>query len=444
MTELFERSAADLLADLSTGALSAVELTESCLARIAATEPDIRAWAFFDPELALAQARAADAKRAAGEPLGQLHGLPVGVKDIIDTADMPTQYNSPLYKGRRPGRDATLVARLRAQGAVVVGKTVTSEFAVYTAGPTANPHDIARTPGGSSAGSAAAIAARMVPLALATQTNASTIRPASFCGVVGYKPSLGVLPRTGILRHAPMLDQPGLMAMDVAGVALLAEALTGFDPADEQSFRPALPPLAAELTSDAAPKFAVVRGPYWEKIDRSARQAFDAFAASLGDLAEPVDLPEPFGLTADILGTIMNTGVADACRSDYASSRSEMSKVLVGIVEAGQKVAALDLIAAFAARERLRTFFRQKFICYDAIVTPASLGIAPRREDGTGNPIMATTWTLLGAPAISLPLLTGDAGMPLGVQLVGRLDDDPGLIRAAAWLERHASRPTHI
>jgi len=444
MTELFERSAADLLADLATGALSAVALTEACLARIAAMEPDIRAWAFLDPELALVQARAADMRRKTGEPLGPLHGLPVGVKDIIDTADMPTEYNSPLYKGRHPDRDATLVARLRVAGAIVVGKTVTSEFAVYTAGPTRNPHDPARTPGGSSAGSAAAIAARMVPLALATQTNGSTIRPASFCGVVGYKPSLGVLPRTGILRHAFLLDQPGLMAMDVAGVALLADALAGLDPADEQSFRPAPASLTDALSSAARPRLAFVRGPYWQMMDRPAQAAFADFVRSLGKLAEPVELPPAFDNAADILTTIMSTGVADACRADYANARSLMSDALAGIVEAGLSVSALDLIAAFAARERLRTFFRQKFTHFDAIITPASLGIAPLHENGTGNPIMATTWTLLGAPAISLPLLTGEAGMPLGVQLVGRLDDDPGLLRAAAWLERYRSHPSQI
>src|SRR5690349_9515222 len=270
MSDLLERSTSSLAADLKSGAMSSVALTMACLDRIANLEPDIQAWAHLDRDMALRQAQAADARRASGKPLGALHGLPVAVKDIIDTADLPTEYNSPIYRGRRPTKDATLVQRLRSTGAIVMGKTVTSEFAVYTAGPTRNPHDLSRTPGGSSSGSAAAIAARMVPLALATQTNGSTIRPASFCGVVGFKPSLGVLPRTGILKQSTMLDQPGLMAMDVAGVALLADALGGYDPLDEQSLRPPMPLLsAATVEAEAPPRLAFIRSSYWDQADET-------------------------------------------------------------------------------------------------------------------------------------------------------------------------------
>ncbi|WP_454857924.1 amidase [Rhizobium binxianense] len=439
MSNLSTRSATSLLAGLREGSLSAVELTQACLDRIAALEPDIHAWTWLDREHALAQARAADARRVAGEKLGPLHGLPVGVKDIIDAADMPTEYNSPIYRGRRPEKDATLVARLRAAGAVVLGKTVTSEFAVYTPGPTRNPHDLSRTPGGSSSGSAAAVAAGMIPLALATQTNGSTIRPASFCGIVGYKPSLGVLPRTGILKQATMLDQPGLMAMDVAGVALLADALAGFDPLDEQSLRPAMPPLGAAIAFENAPKLAFVRSPYWERADETTRTAIEGFVRSLGGLVEEVRLPEAFDKAAEWQNIIMSAGIADACRDDYVRARDLMSDVLLGIVETGRKIAATDFIAALSARDNLRAAYRDLLVGYDAIVTPAALGIAPLREEGTGNPIMATVWTLLGAPALTLPLLKSPHGMPLGVQLAGQLDDDAGLIRAAAWLERHMS-----
>jgi Asp-tRNA(Asn)/Glu-tRNA(Gln) amidotransferase A subunit family amidase len=444
MADLLARPAALLLADLRSGALSSVELTTACLDRIAAVEPNIRAWAYLDPALALSQARAADARRAAGEEPGALHGLPVGIKDIIDTADMPTEYNSPIYRGRRPEKDATLVARLRKAGAIVLGKTVTSEFAVYTPGPTGNPHDPTRTPGGSSSGSAAAVAARMVPLALATQTNGSTIRPASFCGIVGYKPSLGVLPRTGILKQAAMLDQPGLMAIDLAGVALLGDALAGPDPLDEQSLRPSIPPLARAVTADTTPKLAFVRGPYWDQADEPARAALEAFVSSLDDLIEEVDLPADFDRAADLQATIMNAGIADACRDDYEQSKAMMSSILLGIVEAGRKISAMEFIAALAARDRLRGCHRDLFAGFDAIVTPAAPGIAPLREQGTGDPIMATIWTLLGAPALTLPLLEGPEGMPLGVQMVGRLDDDFGLIRAAAWLERRCGRAGRV
>jgi Asp-tRNA(Asn)/Glu-tRNA(Gln) amidotransferase A subunit family amidase len=437
MTDLLARSAASLLVDLRSGSLGAAELTQACLDRIAALEPDIQAWAHLDRNLALAQARALDARRAAGERLGPLHGLPVGVKDIIDTADMPTEYNSPIHRGRRPSADATLVARLRAAGAVVLGKTVTSEFAVYTPGPTRNPHDLVRTPGGSSSGSAAAVAAGMIPLALATQTNGSTIRPASFCGIVGYKPSLGVLPRTGILKQSTMLDQPGLMAMDVAGIALLADALAGADGADEQSLRPDMPSIVAAMASTSVPKLAFVRSPYWERADETTRTAVEGFAKWVGDLIDEVDLPDAFDKAADIQSIIMSAGIADACREDYVHAKEQMNDVLLGIVETGRKIPATDFIAALAMRDTLRTAYRDLFAGYDAIVTPAALGIAPRREEGTGNPIMATLWTLVGAPALTLPILKGPASMPLGLQLVGRLDDDAGLVRAAAWLERH-------
>ena len=445
MPELsLDRSARDLAVELRSGALGATALTTACLERIALREPDIHAWTYLDRALALAQAAAADARRERGETLGQLHGLPVGVKDIIDTCDMPTEYNSPIHRGRRPPRDAALVARLRSAGAIVLGKTVTSEFAVYTPGPTRNPHDLSRTPGGSSSGSAAAVAAGMIPLALATQTNGSMIRPASFCGIVGYKPSLGRLPRTGVLRHSAMLDQPGLMARNVGDAALIADALMGVDPLDEQS-RAATPSslMSAASAERSPPRFAFVRGPYWARAESSTQAAVTAFAAGLGGAVEAVDLPASFDEAATLHGVIMNTGIADVCRNDYRHSKHLMSDILRGIVEAGQRLGAVDLVGALSARERLRAHFSEIFARFDAIIAPAALGVAPKHEAGTGDPIMSTLWTLLGAPAISLPLLEGPEQMPLGVQLVGRLDADVDLISSAAWLERRggAERP---
>jgi Asp-tRNA(Asn)/Glu-tRNA(Gln) amidotransferase A subunit family amidase len=436
---LLDRSARDLAAELQSGGLTAVALTASCLDRIAAQEPDIHAWAYVDPEAALAQARAADARRAAGESLGALHGLPVGVKDIIDTADMPTEYNSPIHRGRRPQADATLVARLRSAGAIILGKTVTSEFAVYTPGPTRNPHDLARTPGGSSSGSAAAVAAGMIPLALATQTNGSTIRPASFCGIVGYKPSLGLLPRTGILKQSTMLDQPGVMARSAGDAAFIARALMGVDPLDEQSLAATLcsPPTAA--ATDSPPRLAFVRGPYWAQADAATQAAIAAFASNLGGGVATIDLPAAFDEAADVHSVIMNAGIAESYAEDHRRAKTLMSDVVRGVVEAGQRLSAVEFVAALSARERLRVRFSEITAPFDALITPAALGIAPRREAGTGNPIMSTLWTLLGAPALSLPLLQGPEGMPLGVQLVGRLGADADLIRAAAWLERRGA-----
>jgi len=433
LTELADRSASDLLADLRSGTLAAATLASACLDRIAAREPEVEAWAYLDRERVLAEASDRDAQHANGAALGALHGLPVGVKDIIDTADMPTENGTVIHKGRRPTADAVLVARLRRTGAVVMGKTVTSELAVYKAGPTRNPHDPSRSPGGSSSGSAAAVAAGMVPLALATQTNGSTIRPAAFCGIVGYKPSLGLLPRTGILHQSSILDQPGLMARTVADVALLADALMGADPADEMTFDPSWSLVEAAATPLRTPRLAFVRSPYWAQADATTRAALEQLATTLG--LETVDLPDAFADAAEVQKTLMTAGIAEAFGPDYDRAGEQLSPVVAGIVEAGRKLSALDFVSAMSQRDRLREIFARRYAGYDAIVTPAALGIAPKRDGSTGNPIMATTWTLLGAPALTLPLLRGEDDMPLGVQLVGNLRDDARLLGAAAWLE---------
>jgi Asp-tRNA(Asn)/Glu-tRNA(Gln) amidotransferase A subunit family amidase len=437
---LLDRTARSLAADLRSGRLTATEVAGACLERIDALEPDIRAWAYLDKDLVLGQARDVDERRQSGQPLGPLHGLPVGVKDIYDTHDMPTEFGTPIHRGRRPEVDATLVARLRAAGAVVVGKTVTTEFAIYSAGPTRNPHDRTRTPGGSSSGSAAAVAVGMVPLALATQTNGSIIRPASYCGVVGYKPSLGLLPRTGVLRQSTVLDQPGLMARDVGGVALMAEALMGSDAADEQSVARE-PPVLSEAANDAGitPSLAFVRSPYWNRVDPSAGAALEAFVAELGNTIT-VELPVEFEEAAAIHRTVMVAGIAEAFDNDYRRALSLMSDTVIGIIEDGQGLSAVEFISALTGREHLRAAFAKIAEPFDAIITPATTGIAPKLEQGTGDPIMATLWTLVGAPSLTLPLLADPSGMPLGVQLVGNLLGDAKLMRAAAWLERRAAK----
>ena len=253
-----EPTAVQLAADLAAGKVNALEVTEACLARIAADEPRVQALAHLDPDHARAQARALDERKRAGRPLGPLHGLPVAVKDIVDTADFPTENGSVLHAGRRPLHDAAIVGRLRAAGAVLLGKTVTTEFACFTPGKTRNPHDPARTPGGSSSGSAAAVAAGMAPLAIGSQTNGSVIRPASFCGVFGFKPTYGLIPRTGVLATSATLDHVGVFARSVEDVALLAEPLMGFDPGDPAT-RPLPPPAAAARGAGAAARAAAPR-----------------------------------------------------------------------------------------------------------------------------------------------------------------------------------------
>ena len=292
LTNLHALSASDAARLIREGVLSSVQVVEACLARIREVDADVQAWAFLDPQHALEQARAADEWRAGGRPTGPLHGVPVGVKDIIDTGDMPTEVGSPIYLGRTPSRDAAVVSMLRGAGAVIMGKTVTTEFATYAPGKTRNPHDAAHTPGGSSSGSAAAVAAGMVPVALGSQTNGSVIRPASFCGVYGFKPTHGLIPRPGVFQLSRTLDTVGVFARAVDDVALLLEQLVGFDERDPDSRPRARIPfrdVAAE-EPPLPPMFGLARTSRWERTDTDTREAFAELEALLGDRVEDVDL----------------------------------------------------------------------------------------------------------------------------------------------------------
>ena len=436
MDPLLSLSALDLVHRMRSGAVSAVEVMQAHLRRIDMLEPSIRAWAHLNRELALAAAARADSARQAGHQLGVLHGLPVGVKDIIDTADMPTEYGTRVHQGRRPAQDATIVARLRAAGAIVLGKTVTSEYALYVPGPTRNPWDVARTPGGSSSGSAAAVAARMVPVALATQSNGSTIRPASFCGIVGYKPSLGVLPRTGILQQSTMLDQPGVMARTVADAALLTDAVSGRDAADEHSLDLSAKLLDAACGGRRPPRFGFVRGPYWARADAETRAAVESFVRALEVPVIELDLPTAFVTAADTLSILMEAGIARAYRADYDRARAWMPELVNRMIERGQGLSGAQVRDALARREDLVRLFDQIAAPFDALLTPAAAGVAPMVSQGTGDPIFATTWTLVGAPSVTLPVLTGSAGLPIGLQLVAGSHRDASLLGAASWVMR--------
>src|SRR5213594_2317271 len=285
LTNLHAMSATDAARLIRDGVISSEELVQACLARV-------QAWAFLDPEYALAQARSADEVRQSGQPVGSLHGVPVGIKDIIDTADMPTENGSVLCAGRTPSRDASVVAMLRAAGAVIMGKTVTTEFAVRAPGKTRNPHNPAHTPGGSSSGSAAAVATGMVPVALGSQTGGSTIRPASYCGVYGLKPTHGLIPRHGMFRLSRTLDHVGLFARTIEDIALLLEELAAHDERDPDSRPRARTPYRAVAAGEPplAPMFAFVKSSLWDRVDADAREAFAELVADLGDRVEEGDI----------------------------------------------------------------------------------------------------------------------------------------------------------
>jgi Asp-tRNA(Asn)/Glu-tRNA(Gln) amidotransferase A subunit family amidase len=428
-------SATEAAAELARGAISAEDYCHACLDRISEVENDVHAFTHLDSGYALSQARALDERRRNGQPIGPLHGVPVGIKDIFDTADYPTECGSPLLKGRRPMRDCTAVARLRAAGAVIIGKTVTTECAYFHPGPTRNPHDLERTPGGSSSGSAAAVAAGMIPLAIGSQTNGSVIRPASFCGVYGVKPTHGTISRHGALILSMALDHVGVFARALADCALILDVLAGYDAEDSDS-RPSAPcgfrALAAEKPP-SPPRLAFVRTPVWNKADPEARAAFEVLAKGLGDAVNTVDLPETFAAAWADQRVVMFTDMAHNLGGMVARGGDASSKQLRDLIAEGSQNNALRYLAARDGALRYRAGLADILKDYDAILTPSAPGVAPKGT-ATGNPAFNTLWTLAGLPAVTLPLLKGEGGMPIGVQLVGAIGDDARLLRTANWL----------
>ncbi len=427
-------TATEAAAEIARGALSAAEYVGACLDRIAARDGEIRAFAHLDREYALAQARALDERRLEGGPLGPLHGIPVAIKDIIDTEDYPTELGSPLASGRRPERDATVVAKLRAAGAVIIGKSVTTEFAYYHPGPTRNPHDTTRTPGGSSSGSAAAVAANMVPLAIGTQTNGSVIRPASFCGVFAIKVSHGLVSRSGILPLSRQLDHVGIFARSLPDLALVLDAIAGYDPADPDTHPYPLPDFRKVQSEapPASPYCAFMRTPIWDKADAGTRAAFEELGEALGPALTAVDLPETFRDAWQAQGTIMAADMAFNLAPVLAHGGP--SEVMGRLIAKGRDVTAVAYLDAMAQGARMAASLADYLNYYEAIVTPATVGVAPKGIGATGDPSFCTLWTLSGLPALSLPLLVGDDGMPLGVQLVGGPGRDARLLRTATAL----------
>jgi len=429
-------SATEAAAAIRAGKITSEELVGACLDRIAAVDEQVGAWAFLDHDYALKQACAVDLAQQAGQPLGPLHGLPVGVKDIFDTRDMPTEDGTVLHAGRQPQEDAAAVSLLRKAGAVILGKTVTTELAVFAPAKTRNPHDPERTPGGSSSGSAAAVAAFMAPLAIGTQTGGSVIRPASYCGVCGYKPSHGLIPRHRVLQQSRPLDQVGVFARTIEDAALLAEQIMDFDDRDPDTRPMARPRLLETVAGEppVEPRFAFVKTPVWDHAEEGTKQAFAELAVHLGENVGEVELPEIFNDAVETHRTIMEADLARSFEQEYARGKDKLSSVLREMIERGQKVPAVDYNNAVGRIPVLNQALDKVFDWYDAIVTPAAIGEAPVGLESTGSPIFCVTWSLCGVPAISLPILEGENGMPRGVQLVGPNGDDARLLRTARWL----------
>ncbi|HEX9288358.1 MAG TPA: amidase [Anaeromyxobacteraceae bacterium] len=415
---LHELGAAEAVELLRRGEISSVELVRACLDRIAAEEHRVDAWEYLDPELALFQARRADA----ASPRRPLAGLPVGVKDIIDTADMPTGCGTPIRRGRRPAADAACVAALRAAGAVILGKTVTTELALFTPGKTRNPHHAGHTPGGSSSGSAAAVAASMVPAALGTQTAGSVIRPASFCGVVGWKPSHGLLPLAGVSPLAPSLDTLGLFAREVEDLPLLTNALGA-------ALAP-VPPLASP------PRVGLCRTDQWPLATAETRRAVEEAAAKMtaaGAEVREVELADLAGL-AEAQATIMAVEIARSLAAERREHEALLSASLRKLIDDGATTSPERHAAAIARADLARRRFPEVFAGLDVLLTPSATGEAPAGLESTGDPAFCRIWTLLHAPCVNLPAATGPQGLPVGIQLVGAPGRDGQLLAAAGWV----------
>ena len=434
--DLADLGASQLVGMIERGEITSTELVEACLARIEAKEDAIGAWAHLDPDFARRQAAHCDELHASGAPTGPLHGIPVGIKDIFDTADLPTENGTVLSKGRLPDDDSAAVRLLRAAGAVIMGKTVTTELAVYSPGKTRNPHDPERTPGGSSSGSAAAVAAGMVPLAIGSQTNGSIIRPASFCGVVGFKPTHGRISRAGALALSRTLDHVGVFARTLEDAALISDCLIGHDPADPDT-KPAAAPCLSEITRQEPPiepRFAFVKSPVWDRAEPDAQEAFEELREFLGDQCEEVTLPDHFNGAVDNLRKIMCADLVRYLSGYVARGEDKLSDVLRAMIEEGKSVTAVDFNECVDMRVHLAGWVKSLGEEFDAILTPATCGEAPKGLDATGDPVFCSTWTYLGVPAVTLPLMQGANGMPVGVQLVSARNDDARLLRTARWL----------
>jgi Asp-tRNA(Asn)/Glu-tRNA(Gln) amidotransferase A subunit family amidase len=446
-----EMSAAEAAEAIRAGTVKSEQLVRACIDRIAQVDDKIEAWAYFDPEYALKQAKEADLAVLEGKPTGPLHGVPVGIKDIFDTHDMPTEDGTVLHAGEQPLHDATAVALLRQAGAVIMGKTVTTELAVYGPGKTRNPHNPEHTPGGSSSGSAAAVAAHMVPLAIGSQTNGSVIRPAAYCGVVGFKPTHGLISRNRVLQISRPLDTVGVFARDVGDAALIAEQMIGYDEFDPDTRPRARPRLSEVAASEppVTPRLAFVKTPIWDRAEATTKEAFaelvehiNEFAAAAESRAtglteeavQEMELPPLFDEALGWHTTIMEADLAKSYAKEYQTGKDKLSKTLSEMIERGQKVLAVDYNRAVDGIGLLNSLLPAIFSQCDAILTPATAGVAPAGLASTGSPAFCTIWTLCGTPAVTVPIMQGEDGLPLGVQLVGPKGDDARLLRTARWL----------
>jgi Asp-tRNA(Asn)/Glu-tRNA(Gln) amidotransferase A subunit family amidase len=430
-------SAVEAARKIRNGELSSEQLVTACLNQIAKTDDHLKAWAYLDREGALAQAKKCDNHRFRGKPLGPLHGVPVGLKDVIDTSDMPTCRGSVIFQGRQTDQDARIVELLREAGAVILGKTKTTEFAFMHPTDSVNPYNADHTPGGSSTGSAVAVSACHVPLAVGTQTNGSVIRPASYCGVYGFKPSRGLIPRTGILQTSKTLDQVGVFARHAEDVALIADVISGYDQRDNLSFSHARPKVQEGWNTQAPvkPNLIWIDLPYHDRLSEDAKAGYSEVLQALGGQVERVQGSKNLHDLIHVQRVIHEYEIVHHLDDIFSSSWDHVSQTIKPVITRAREITEQEYHDALAIQQSAVEYFDVFFKDYDAVLAPSALGEAPLVSmGGTGDPICSTVWTTAGLPCLSLPLLMGNNDLPIGVQLIGAAEQDDRLLRTAHWM----------
>ena len=433
-------SAVEAAEGIRAGRFSSEQLVSQYLARIDATNVEINAWAYLDRDGALERARQADWFRKLGRSLGPLHGVPVGIKDIIDVRGMQTGLGNTSLGGSVPTTSARVVENLLEAGAVIMGKTTTCELAYMTPTTTTNPHNAEYTPGGSSAGSAAAVAARHVPIAIGSQTGGSVIRPASYCGTYGFKPSRGITSRFGFFQTSATLDQVGVFTNDLRDAALLSDVIGGLDQRDEASYDWPRPDMYAGVTSDAPvrPSFCWFDMPYHDQCDQDVLQAMEQIVDMLGDQVDRLPVAPELATLPAVHKIIYDYEIARNLEPLIAKGADTLSVELTDAHERGMQITKVQYHDALDVKLSCERFFTQHYMDYDAIIAPSATGIAPLRSMGTtGNAINCLIWTLAGLPCLTLPLFLGENDMPFGLQLIGGKQEDDRLFRTSAWLQHY-------
>ena len=438
MTDIFSLSLEQLAAKIKDAQLSSVEVCEKYIERINKFEKDVKAWAHFDKKVLLEKAAEADEHRKSGKPVGSLHGVPIAVKDIIGTVDMPTECGTVIRKGKSYSQNAEIIDLLHSSGAIVMGKTATSELAYLGPSSTTNPHDKTRTPGGSSSGSAASVASFMAPASVGSQTGGSIIRPASYCGVVGYKPSYGLISRNGVLRTSYSLDHIGMFGRKVEDVAMLAKVLIKKDKFDPATIHYSTENILNETKKGPLfePKFIFYKTDHWKIIDKKSKESFEYFIKSFKKNIEIFDTPSYFKDIHKYHQIIHETDLANNFSVYFKKFKKKLSKYMQDAIVKGNKYSGKEYAEAIDFMKRSYESYQEVFEDYHGVLSPSSPGVAPKGLKSTGTAEFNKVWSYLGTPCISLPLLEGENNLPLGIQLIGDKYDDHRFLGIARWLEK--------